>query len=122
MPAKPETTVTLTGTALYRERIALQADALLTVTISDVSLMDAPARVIAQTRIPTEGRQVPLAFSLDYNSASIDPRHRYAVSARITDKADKLLWITDTHTPLPAPGQPVELLLVGVQVPAPFQK
>jgi len=112
LPAVPGPTVTLSGTALYRERIALPRDAVLTVRISDVSRMDVAAPVIAETQIPTEGKQVPLAFALDYNGASIDPRRRYAVSARITDGTGNVLWITDTHTPLPAPGQPVALHLV----------
>jgi len=111
-PAVSESTVTLSGTALYRERIALPRDAVLTIRISDVSRLDVAAPVIAETQIPTEGKQVPLAFSLDYNGASIDPRRRYAVSARITDGTGNVLWITDTHTPLPAPGQPVALHLV----------
>lgn len=115
MPTKSAATVTLSGTALYRERIALPDDAVLTVKISDVSLMDVAAPVIAQAEIPTAGRQVPLAFSLDYNGASIDPRRRYSVSGRITDGAGNLLWTTDTHVALPAPGQPVELRLVNVR-------
>lgn len=110
----PGNLVTLTGTALYRERIALSNDARLTVRISDVSLMDVAAPVIAEIEIPTQGRQVPIAFSLDYDPARIDPRGRYAVSARITDGTGRLIWITDTHTDLPPPGQTVELLLAGV--------
>lgn len=114
MPSAPTSLVTLSGTALYRERIALPADAHLTVRISDVSLMDVAAPVITETVIATEGRQVPLAFSLDYDPAHIDPRGRYAVSARITDGAGRLIWITDTHVSLPPQGQTVELLLVRV--------
>ncbi|CUS45419.1 MAG: YbaY family lipoprotein [Pseudomonadota bacterium] len=108
-------TVTLSGTALYRERIALPADAQLVVTISDVSLMDAPSVTIAQVTIPTKGRQVPLAFSLDYDPARIIARNRYSVSARILGGDGKLLWITDTHMDLPPAGQTIELQLVRVQ-------
>ncbi|WP_395336136.1 YbaY family lipoprotein [Novosphingobium sp. BL-8H] len=107
--------VTLTGHATYRERIALPPDARLSVAIADVSRMDTAAPVIASTEFATEGWQVPLAFTLDYDASKIDPRGRYAVSARITDGAGQLVWITDTHTSLPAPGQAVELMLVRVQ-------
>jgi putative lipoprotein len=113
-PAAPSSLITLTGTALYRERIALPPDARLTVRISDVSLMDVAAPVIAEIETATEGRQVPLAFSLDYDPVRIDPRGRYAVSARITDGTGQLIWITDTHVDLPPPGQTVELILVHV--------
>lgn len=110
----PKGLVTLTGTALYRERIALPPDARLSVQISDVSLMDAPAPVIAQTEAATEGRQVPLAFSLTYDPTRIQARGRYSVSARITDGAGRLIWITDTHNELPPPGRTIELRLVQV--------
>ena len=106
--------VTLNGAVAYHQRIALPPDARLTVTISDVSLMDAPSPVIAQTEIKTAGRQVPIPFSLDYDPARIVAKHSYAVSARITDAAGKLTWITDTRFELPAPGTPANLTLVPV--------
>lgn len=106
---------TLTGTATYRERIALPPDSRLIVTISDVSLADAPSVTIAQTEMKTEGKQVPLAFSLSYDPARIEPRRSYAVSARILDGQGQLAWITDTRNTLPAPGQSIELRLVQVR-------
>jgi putative lipoprotein len=104
--------VTLTGTATYRERIALPPDSRLIVTISDVSLADAPSVTIAQTEVKTEGRQVPLPFSLSYDPARIESGRRYAVAARILDGQGQLAWITDTRISLPPPGQAVELRLV----------
>ena len=116
VPPTSETakTVTLNGSVAYRQRIALPPNAHLQVTIADVSLMDAPAKVIARTEIETAGRQVPIPFALDYDRTRIMAGHRYAVSARITDTAGKLIWITDTHFELPAPGQPANLMLVPV--------
>jgi len=110
----PPAVVTLSGTLSYRERVALPPDARVTVAISDVSLMDVAAPVIAQTEFATGGRQVPIAFSLDYDRARIERAHRYAVSARITDGGGRLIWITDTHVELPPPGQGVDLMLVHV--------
>lgn len=107
--------VTLTGTATYRERIALPPDSRLVVTISDVSLADAPSTTIAETEVATAGRQVPLPFSLAYDPARIEPRRTYAVSARILDGQGQLAWITDTRNPLPPPGQSLELRLVQVR-------
>jgi len=112
-PASPGL-VTLSGTVFYRERIALPPDARVTVRISDVSLMDVAAPVIAQTEFATNGRQVPIPFAFDYDPAQIKAGHRYAVSARITDGAGRLIWITDTHVGLPPAGEGVELLLVNV--------
>ncbi len=114
IPSAPVGLVTLSGIVSYRERIALPPDARLAVRVSDVSLMDVAAPVIAETEAATEGRQVPLAFSLDYDPARIDPRGRYAVSARITDGDGRLIWVTDTHVDLPPQGETVELTLVRV--------
>jgi len=114
MQPAPDSNVTLSGTVFYRERIALPADARLAVRTSDVSLMDVAAPVIAEIEIATEGRQVPLAFSLNYNAARIDPRGRYAVSARITEGGGRLIWTTDTHVDLPPPGQLIELAVARV--------
>ncbi len=117
MPDAPSGIVTLSGTALYRERIALPPDARLIVRINDVSRMDAPAPVIAETEIATQGKQVPLAFTLRYDPTRIEARGRYAVSARILDGGGRLIWITDTHADLPPPGQTIDLRLVQVRTP-----
>ena len=102
----------LTGTVTYRERIALPPDSRVIVTISDVSLMDAPSVTIAQNQITTAGQQVPISFAVSYDRARIQPGRTYAVSARILDKRGQLAWITDTRNPLPPPGQSIELWLV----------
>lgn len=106
---------TLTGTVTYHERVALPPDSRLIVTISDVSLADAPSITIAQSETVIAGRQVPLPFALGYDPARIQPGRDYAVSARIMDGGGQLAWITDTRTALPPPGQRVELRLVPVR-------
>lgn len=103
---------TLTGTVTYRERIALPPDSRVIVTISDVSLADAPSVTIAQNQIVTAGQQVPISFALSYDRARIEPGRSYAVSARILDGRGRLAWITDTRNALPPPGQNIELWLV----------
>lgn len=112
VPMSEPGAATLTGTVTYRERIALPPDSRLIVTISDVSLMDAPSVTIAQNQITTAGQQVPISFAVSYDRARIQPGRSYAVSARILDGRGKLVWITDTRNPLPPPGQGIELNLV----------
>ncbi len=56
----------VTGTINIRQRIALPPDAVLTVTLSDASLADAPARVLSQKAVRTEGKQAPFNFALPY--------------------------------------------------------
>lgn len=48
--------VTVSGTATYRQRIAMPPEALLTVRVEDVSRADAPAGVVAEIREPFGAR------------------------------------------------------------------
>ena len=92
-----ERTVAVTGSITYRELIALPPTAQIEVKLDDVSLADAPANNMATQSFASEGKQVPFAFSLTVDRADIDPKHSYAVSARITGPDGKLLFITDTR-------------------------
>ena len=102
-----ERTVAVTGSIAYRERIALPPTAQIEVRLDDVSLADAPANNMATQSFASEGRQVPFAFSLTVDRADIDPRHSYAVSARITDASGKLMFITDTRNSVTFDSRPV---------------
>jgi len=107
----------VTGTVSYRERIALPKGSLITVTLQDISLADAPAKIIAKHRFETNGAQSPFEFDLAYHVAKIDPRHSYSVSARI-EVNGKLRFITDTIYPVltdSAKTDNVDLRLVGVR-------
>ena len=83
---------TLEGTVWYRQRSALPEDAVVEVRLLDVSRADAPATVLARTQIvPTT--QVPIAFTLHYDAAQIQPAHSYALQAKIL-LGDALLFIS----------------------------
>lgn len=86
---------TLRGTVSWRERIALPPGAILEVGLVDVSLADAPARVIARTRI-LAGRGGSVRYRLRYETARIRPRRSYALQARISHRG-RLLFITATR-------------------------
>jgi putative lipoprotein len=111
-PAQPDAAVT--GTATYRERIALPDDAVMTVELADVSLADAPSTTLAQQRISPV--RVPVSFRLDVDRAKIDPRHTYAVSASVRDASGKLLFVTDTrHSVLThGAGDKVDIVMIAV--------
>jgi putative lipoprotein len=104
----------ISGSVLYRQRIALPPGAELTVRLSDVSLADAPAVTLAEQVIPVE-HQVPIPFTLHVDRAALDERHTYALSARITIDGE-LRWISDTHIPvrLPGPTTGIDVLVVPV--------
>lgn len=102
-----EQPVTVTGSITYRERIALPPTAQVEITLADVSLADAPARTLAQQAFTADGRQVPFAFSLTVDQRPLDPRHSYAVSARISDASGRLMFITDTRNSVTFDGRRV---------------
>lgn len=83
------------GSVNLRQRIALPPNAEVTVTLADVSLADAPARVLSQKVFRTDGKQPPYNFVLPYNPQDIQPNQRINLSAAI--KIDgRLVFITDT--------------------------
>ncbi len=97
----------VTGTVTYLPRIALPPNALIEVSLADVSRADAPARILATQTIESNGRQVPFAFALPYDPAQIDSRYTYAVQARITIDG-QLRFINTTHTSVITNGSPTE--------------
>ncbi|SQJ25876.1 lipoprotein [Salmonella enterica subsp. enterica] len=52
----------VSGTVWIRQKVALPPDAVLTVTLSDASLADAPSKVLSQKAVRTEGKQAPFQF------------------------------------------------------------
>lgn len=111
-------TAVLEGKATYRERMALPPGAVFEASIQDVAIADAPAKLLATTRFAPEG-QVPIAFRIEYDPATLDPRARYALSARITVDG-RLRWITDQHYPAFVDGRPQpDMLLLTAVEPAP---
>jgi len=103
----------VTGEVTYQQRIALPDDAVMTVQIQDTSLADAPATVIGEQIIQTNGAQVPIPYSVSYDPNVIDERFTYTMSARITNGAGDLLWINDTAIPVITNGNPTG----GVMIP-----
>lgn len=102
----------VSGTATYRERIALPPDASFEARIEDVSRADTAATVIASTRIESPGNP-PFRFTIDYDPGKLAPQGRYAVRARVL-LGDQLMFTSDTYTPLPPAGTdlPGEILMV----------
>ena len=83
----------VTGTATYRERIALPPDAVLEVALEELSGDGAAVRVLGTARVEPAG-QVPIAFEIPYDPAKTDPGRIYSVHARIS-AGGELLFATD---------------------------
>ncbi|SBS64658.1 YbaY family lipoprotein [Vibrio atlanticus] len=112
-----ENTQVVSGTVSYRERIALPENAVVTVTLEDISLADAPSTVIATQEFTTDGKQVPFAFELSYDNNKIKANHRYNMRATIHVDG-KLRFTTDTIKSVITDvenTQQADLRLVGVR-------
>jgi putative lipoprotein len=105
----------VSGTVTYRQRIALPDTAVLSVRLLDVTREDISAVTIAEQRIQTDGKQVPLSFDIVYEPEKIDPKNRYSVRAEIYD-GGRLLFTTGANVPVITQGNPrvVDMVLVPV--------
>jgi putative lipoprotein len=103
----------ITGTAMYRERIALPPGAVLEVELRDTSREDAPAAVVAGARIEPAA-QVPIPFTLRFDPARIDARGTYAVTARLL-VGGQVRFRSERAYPVltRGGGSTAEILLVG---------
>ncbi|MEB3362496.1 MAG: YbaY family lipoprotein [Synechococcaceae cyanobacterium] len=110
--ALPAQAGSLSGTASYRERIALPPDAVFEAVLIDAALADAPARELGRVRLQPAG-QPPFRFTIPYRDADVTPAGRYAVRATVR-QGERLLFTTDTFTPVltGGPSQPLTLQLV----------
>ncbi len=86
----------VTGSLTYLERIALPKEAEITVHLQDVSLADAPAKIIGEQNFYSDGNQVPFTFEVKYNPAEIIDNHTYVIRAEI--RVDGQLWFTTTQS------------------------
>jgi putative lipoprotein len=104
----------VTGTLMYRERVALRPGSVAEVWLLDTSLADAPAVEIAYQRIEDPGNP-PIPFVLDYDPQEIREGMQYGVRATIR-QADQLLFTSDTHYPVltRGAGNTAEVMLIMV--------
>jgi heat shock protein HslJ len=102
--------------------MALPPSAVFEATLEDVSRADEASETISWTRLTSPGNP-PIKFAITYDPAKILADRRYAVRARILVD-DKLLFGSDTATPVITRGSPttVSIMLrrVGTgQTPSP---
>ena len=114
-PPVPPPTGFLNGTVTYTQRMALTPQAEVQVELRDVSAQDDASTLIAKQLIATPG-QVPIPFSLEYDTTKIRGGRTYAISARIVDRG-QLQFITDTRIPVltGAAQGPIEIVVVPVR-------
>lgn len=111
--------LTLSGTAAYRERIAMPADAVLTVQLQDISRADAPAQVVSQIQQTFGERQVPLPYRMQVPRTAIDPRMRYALRATVRVNGELRFATTQvypvlTQSAASSASQPLNLVMQAI--------
>ena len=87
---------TMIGDVRYDLPDAVPADAVLIVTLADVSRQDVAARTVAEERIQPVG-PAPVEFMLSYDPAELRDGVDFAINVRL-QHGDKLLAINDTRT------------------------
>jgi uncharacterized lipoprotein YbaY len=110
-PTTPQLNGIITGTVTYLERITLPEDAQIEVILVDTSATELAAQLGGQQLITANGKQVPIAYKLEYPIEQIDPVHVYTLQARITLGNQPLF---DTPVPIPVLTQGAPL--TGVEI------
>jgi uncharacterized lipoprotein YbaY len=104
----------VSGTASYRERIALPPGAVFEAVLEDVSLTDAPAVELGRTTIADPGNP-PFAFEIDFDPAEVKETHIYSVRAQVS-VGRKLMFVSDKMNPVltHGAGRDVQIWMIKV--------
>lgn len=115
LPASAPTKIT--GTVTFDSHQSVPKSALLVIELQDVTLEDAPAPVIAESKLRIGGRQPPIPFELTFDPTKIDPKHSYALEASILVNG-KLRFTNDTRYPVLTQGNSASQNVVLITVRA----
>ena len=88
---------TISGVVSYRARVALPPGAVVRVRLEDVALQDAPAVLVAEFEVVTQGEQVPIPFALDADLTSTREHARLALRAAIEVDGELRFTTTSQH-------------------------
>jgi putative lipoprotein len=92
----------ITGNATTREGDDVPRNAVLEVSLEDVSRPNAPATLISRSVI-ADPSDVPIPFSVSYDSGQISPVRKYAVRARLLVDGDAR-WLSERAYPVLTQG------------------
>lgn len=118
---QPAATGRITGAIHYHTPVTFEAETVLELRLTDVSVSDGPALEVA--RLTVENLDVlPYRYTLPYDATRIDARHRYTVDARIFS-GGRLRFSTDTAYGVLTQGhdnqRDIALIATGGNNPAP---
>jgi putative lipoprotein len=98
-PAATSSFVDISGRITYRQRLALPADAIVTIRVQDNGRTAGKALTLAEQTIELNGQQMPVDFNLIVDRDLIGKQTRLSLFARI-DSHGKLLFISDKGYPV----------------------
>lgn len=104
----------ITGTASYREHMALPPGAVFEAVLEDVSLADAPAVELGRATLADPGAP-PFQFEIDYDPDRIRAEGTYSVRAQVS-VGRKLLFVSDTMNPVLTRGGSTEVAIWMIKV------
>ncbi|MEJ2526173.1 MAG: YbaY family lipoprotein [Desulfuromonadales bacterium] len=99
------------GTVWYRERMATPPDAVVRVTLEEVSRMDMKSTLIAETNFAAQNSP-PWSFRLAYDPEKLNERGRYVLRAQM--KSQGRLLFTSTETIPAFANSPVNIMMSRV--------
>jgi putative lipoprotein len=110
LTTSPSQMASVTGTATYRERLALEPESVFEATLVDVSKPGEKPIVLGTTR--SEPLKPPISFSIRYDPSRVSSEGRYVVRARIVVEGRTLFTSDKDYPVLGASGtKHVEVLL-----------
>ncbi len=89
----------VTGTVSYRERIALPANAVVSVRLEETGIAGTPPRMVSELNVASGGRQVPFSFRLPFEQTMAARSRRFQLRARIT-VGDQQMFSTSEPVPV----------------------
>jgi putative lipoprotein len=113
-PALPVAAGVLSGEVFYRERVALPPNAVLEVSLVDVTRPGGLGELVASVQIKPN-RQGPIPFEIRYGDGDVEARRSYAVRANILADG-RLLFVSARSQRVLTHGHPksVRILMAAV--------
>lgn len=104
----------VSGTASYRERIALPPGAVFEAVLEDVSAADAPAVELGRATISDPGNP-PFKFEITYDAGSVEANRTYSVRAQVS-VGRRLMFVSDTMNPVltGGAGESIDVRMIKV--------
>jgi putative lipoprotein len=112
--ASAQGTAAVSGTLTYRERVALPANAIVTVQIAELRAGSTP-QVIAEQRFTTNGAQPPFRYTIAYDPTRINNSAQYTIQSNISVDGQVRFRTNQVYRVITggAPVSDVNIILVG---------